>query len=314
MSPRQQVTPEMIDRWLESFASPHTRSAYRADLAGFTAWCDSLRTSPLTADAAVLEQYRQHHEAAGASAASVARRISALNGFFRFAVHAGVRPASPAAESRPPVVLPSSTIALSAAEREALLASLPAQAPSTQLLVALLLLDGMKLDEALGLDRSDLGSYLDRSSVDRAHLDSEQFAGHPSTTSTAATIAATVTTRGHQRTIVLHPHTTTLVRRQLIRRRAGTGGDGPVFVSGARNATAGRRLSRFGADAWLKKAGRDAGLEQPLTSNVLRRTHVQHAQRSGQSVDTIRRRLGHDDARTTRRYLDTDATPTHNPH
>jgi site-specific recombinase XerD len=281
MSPRQQITPEMIDGWLATFSSSHTRSAYRSDLAVFTAWCDGARRSPLQADDDLLARYRRHHEDAGASPASIARRMSALNGFFRFAVHTGARAEHPLADTAPTVVPPSTTVALSPAQRDSLLHSLPRQTPATQLLVSLLLLDGLKLDEALGLDR--------------AHV-----SGRP------PELTATVRSRGHERTVALHPHTTTIIRRHLARRAAG-----PVFTSAARNASAGARLSRFGADAWLKKAGRDAGLEAPLTSNVLRRTHVQHAHRSGASVGDIQRHLGHDDARTTRRYL--DPSPTHTP-
>ena len=283
MSPRQQITPEMIDGWLATFTSSHTRSAYRADLNGFTEWCTSMRRSPLQADNDVLERYRRHHQDAGASPASVARRMSALNGFFRFAVHTGARTMHPTEAATAPTVVPASTtVALTAAQRDSLLHALPQQTPSTQLLVSLLLLDGLRLDEALGLDRADL-------------------AGRPPT-------AATVASRGQQRTVALHPHTTTIVRRHLAGRAAG-----PVFTSAARNASAGARLSRFGADAWLKKAGRDAGLDAPLTSNVLRRTHVQHAQRSGRSVPDIQRHLGHDDARTTRRYLDPSPSPQPQP-
>lgn len=281
MSARQRITPDMIDRWLATLSSPNTRSAYRADLAGFTAWCDVTHRSPMQADSDTLDDYRRHHEAAGASPASVSRRMSSLNGFFRFAVHSGARAAHPMAETAPLPVASSATVALSAGERDALLSALPEQTPSVQLLVSLLLLDGLKLDEALGLDRTHVS-------------------GRP------PELVAVVSTRGHERAVTLHPHTTSLVARRP--RSAG-----PLFTSSARNATAGQRLSRFGADAWLKKAGRDAGLDAPLTSNVLRRTHVVHAQRTGRSVDDIQRHLGHDDARTTRRYLDPSRSPSPNP-
>jgi integrase/recombinase XerD len=282
MSARQRITPEMIDRWLATLASPHTRSAYRTDLTSFTAWCEMNGRSSLQADGEALEQYRRHHAASGASAASIARRTSALNGFFRFAVDAGDRTAHPTPDPVRAPVASSTTVALTPDEREALLGALPSVTPSMRLLVALLLLDGLKLDEALGLDRDHLS-------------------GRP------PTLVAEVASRGNQRTVALHPETSTLVADHVRRRDVK-----PLFTGAARSAAGDQRLSRFGADAWLKKAGRAAGLAAPLTSNVLRRTHVVHAHRSGHSVDDIRDQLGHGDSRTTRRYIDPTRSPSNN--
>jgi len=43
---------------------------------------------------------------------------------------------------------------------------------------------------------------------------------------------------------------------------------GPLLVGRSDDA----RLTRFGADYLIRQAGRDAGLDTPLTTNTLRRT------------------------------------------
>jgi integrase len=62
-------------------------------------------------------------------------------------------------------------------------------------------------------------------------------------------------------------------------------------------------------------AANTAGIERVVSANVLRRTHVTNAEGRGVPIDDIRRRMGHLDVRTTRRYLtppDSDQ-PTHSP-
>ncbi len=262
-----------IDAWLGSMASPNTRAAYRADITAFTAWCAQVQRSPLRADRPTLEAYRAHVEASGAGPATVSRRVSAVNGFTRFSIGTAADPRPDAATTTGPS---SPTVPLTDDERAALLDRLGGDDRRAAALVALLLLDGLKLDEVLRLDAHDVS-------------------GRP------PVMHAIVRRGAAQRTVLLHPDSAVVVAA-LVRRATG-----PVLTTDSRSRVAGQRLTRFGADYLLKQAGRAAGLAAPLTANSLRRTHVVHAHRQGRSVDEIRRQVGHDDVRTTRRYLGEEA-------
>lgn len=272
-SRRTGITADVVEAWLASLASDRTRAAYRADLAAFRAWCVTQGRRGVRVDREAIGSYRASAAAAGVSESSVARRTAALNGLFRYAISQGhvAGEAAPSAPHRG--VVPSTTVPLSAAERDALLSTLPNLGAKSHVLVALLLLDGLKLDEVLRLDIGDLDEG-------------------------GATMTAAVARADGEHVVELHPDTAAAVRLHL-RRHAG----GPLLTSDSRSLEHGRRLTRFGADYLLKRAGREAGLPAPLTANALRRTHVIHAHRHGRSLDDIRRQVGHDDIRTTRRYL-----------
>jgi site-specific recombinase XerD len=252
-----------IDRWLASLASPNTRAAYRADLAAFTAWCRQHRVPVLAADSEAVERFRADLEATGTSPSTARRRASAVQSFLR-----ATQPGR--AEAPAPTSGTSSTPALSAEERLALLDALPAQASKGQVVVAMLLLDGLKLDEVLAFDAEDITGRPPRLEVsvrrDESHHD-----------------------------LALHPTTSQIVAAHLADRARGP------LLSG--RGPAGARMTRFGADYLVKQAGRDAGLEVPLTTNMLRRSYVTQAHAAGGDLEDIRWQVGHDDVRTTRRYL-----------
>ena len=96
--------------FLQTCRSANTQAAYRTDLRHFAAWCergDALDL--LTVDAADLATYRAACELAGASPATVARRLSAITSFCGYAFEQGLEPAltasseveRPARSSRP---------------------------------------------------------------------------------------------------------------------------------------------------------------------------------------------------------------------
>ncbi|MFN8023895.1 MAG: tyrosine-type recombinase/integrase [Acidimicrobiales bacterium] len=284
----EQSLQQVIDGWLASLSSPHTRAAYRTDVGVYVQWCADQRRAPLDPAADTVAAFRRFGDAT-AGRSTVARRHAALNAFLR---HIGALPvASPApADSPAPGAAPhtastapaSSTVGLVPDERTALLESIADDArasSTTRTLVGLLLLDGLKLDEAL---RLDVGDVAGRPPAVRLTLDRP---GGPQVT--------------------MHPWSGAAAAAHVRGRAARD----PLFVSASRREAPGSRLSRFGADYLLRQAGRRAGLDAPLTSNVLRRTHAEHARAGGESLDDIARRMGHDDLRSTRRYLTTPTSP-----
>src|SRR3954465_8868008 len=110
----------------------NTAQAYRRDLEGWAAWCARLGVHPLAAERHHVDLWVRHlmteaqpRTGRPASAATVARKLSALSGFYDYGVHdAGVLTHSPAASVRRPKVSDESqAIGLTAEELRRLLAA-----------------------------------------------------------------------------------------------------------------------------------------------------------------------------------------------
>lgn len=262
--------------------SENTRRAYGADLDRFVHWCLAEGAQPLALGPNEVARYQAVCEAEGTSPATVARRLAALSSFYALAVEEGSIGESPLADLVRPVAVPSVTPELDAAQASALVSAGARLNPKTALLVDLLLLDGLKLGEALAADAADV---------------TDTHGGDGATLSVAR--------RGGRRAeIELHEPTVEAAHGYLQGRR-----DGPLLLND--RAATGRaavgddagRLTRFGADYLLKRASDEAGLAQPVSANVLRRSYVAMSHAAGDSVETIRHNLGHRDLRTTRRHL-----------
>jgi integrase/recombinase XerD len=264
-----QALQAAVDGFLSTLSSANTRAAYRTDIAAFAAWHAEHQPGAVRLELSAVELFRQHCQSSGIGDATVARRVSAVKGFLRHATDADTVAAQPAPSS--------STQALAHDERQAVLDALGQHDMRTRLLVAMLLLDGLKLDEVL-------------------QLDTDHVSPRPPTT-------VTVVRHRRDHVVELDTYTADVLRRHLRAHRSG-----PLLVS-ERGGTAAARLTRFGADYLVKKVGRSAHLRTPLTANVLRRTHAETAHRTGATEHEIRDRMGHDDVRTTRRYLPPSSHP-----
>ena len=261
--------------FLDGCRSSNTRAAYGADLAHIAAWCRSRGTLDLlTLDVDDVARYRTACELAGASPATVARRISTISSFGTYAVARGAALGADAEIARPTVESESTASLLSDADAEAILAAADRISRRSALLVRLLMLDGLKVGDVIRADASDVR-------------------GRP----------PDVTLRMHDprlRTIVLHAGTGQAAHRYLGRRRAG-----PLLLS-ERRGRAPDRLTRFGVDYIVKQVAQAAGLAQGISGNTLRRRYVMAAHAAGADLETIREHTGHADRRTTRRYLRAD--------
>ncbi len=251
--------------------SDNTRRAYLADLRRFAQWCDERGLDPLTVTSAQLAAFRRSAEDDGASPATVSRRLATLSSFYGWAGAGVLSTESPMdGVDRPEPETAASPPALDPTQAAALVAAGARLNPKTALLVNLLLLDGLKLAEALSADASELNR--DATSLE-------------------------VSRRRGTAVVALQPATTAAATAYLVGRRSG-----PLLRSDSPTAEAGR-LSRFGADYLLKQAGSEAALDDPVSANMLRRSYVVLAHGRGASLESIRDRLGHDDVRTTRRHL-----------
>jgi integrase/recombinase XerD len=255
----------LVDSFLSSQRSDNTKAAYRQDLALFASWCRSNDRLPLRVGTADVARYRSWCEQQGGSDTSIARRLSALRSFFRYAGRdhnpaLGLSSPSPHHTSGTAVLEPSEATGLVRAAEQ--LGDRPA------LLVRLLLFDGLRLQEVIATDVEDVDISI-----------------RPPTVS--------LIRHGRPATVPLQRPTARAYSRYTGRRTRG-----PLLLGDD-----GDRLSRFGADYLLKKAASEAGLDTPISANTLRRHYVASSHAAGASLEDIRHHVGHRDVRTTRRYL-----------
>lgn len=262
-----------MDAWLDGLGSARTRDAYGRDLGAFVAWCDARGRAPLEVSATDVAEYRDDCGDSGALPATVARRLSALASFYEHAVAARAVTLNPVvAVDRPAPAHQGQSHGLDEDDALRLLDAAAAVGPKAVVLVALLMLEGMKLAEALGLDI-------------------EQLAG------SGWAMRATVTRRGGEEDLALDGRTVRAIRDYLGGRTSG-----PLLIGERPVRERSSRLTRFGADFLLKRAATVAGLT-PVSANTLRRTYITLSHRDGVAVDHIARRVGHASARDTQRYL-----------
>jgi len=252
--------------------SGNTRAAYRRDLDAFFAWCADHDLAPLALERPHVAAYaRQLAEVDGRSPATVARALSALGGFYRYALSEDVISRSPAEHvKRPKVGTDTTSTGLDKAELSALIAAAHADGPRSHALVLLLGLNGLRISEVLAIDVDHVGE-------ERGHR------------------VVSITRKGGKRaTIPLAPRTAEAVAELVGVRTAG-----PLFAT-----SSGARWLR--ADAWkvLRRLARTAvpAKAASLHPHDLRHAFVTLSLDAGVPLHDVQDAAGHADPRTTQRY------------
>jgi site-specific recombinase XerD len=266
--------------WLATYRSDNTRAAYGADLRSFLSWCAGEARAPFGVAGSAIDDYRAERQASGVSKATIARQLSALRAFYRTAEEMGALAESPF-EPRPLAIAAESTTAVIDDDEIERLRAIVASDPRLAVLVELLLSEGLRLSEALGLDHDDVSGPA----------------------------------RSKRIRLIRHGRATTITLGEVASRAVGklqskSSRGGPLLrTRSAQSPDAEERLTRFGADYLIKQAAQSAGIARTVSANVLRRTHAARADHAGTHIDEIRRRMGHRDVRTTRRYVSRDNQP-----
>jgi integrase/recombinase XerC len=290
--------PAAVDRFASYLSderrfSPRTVVAYRSDLQRFSdfwekefAHEDAARTPISKIDTLSVRSYLAHLHRARLSNRSLARHLSSLRSFFRWACRSGHLAKNPAAglpSPRAPKTLPRAmtlpdTERLLEAEEEGLVPE------RERALFELLYATGLRVSEAAGLDLEDLdfGARLLR-----------------------------VTGKGSKERIVPFGEAAAEAIRAYLPSRsalrhgssAQDGGDGePLFV----NARGGRLTTRSMARL-LKRRLRAAGLPAEISPHALRHTFATHLLQAGADLRAIQELLGHASLSTTQKYTHLDA-------
>jgi integrase/recombinase XerD len=271
----------MSDQAVESFLvvgaarlAPRTIEAYRDDLQHVTAF---LGGSPADATHDRLQAYVAKLRADGRAATTIARRIAALRSFYRHQVLVGARADNPAAELELPKRRRALPKTLSPGEMERLIdaaAGTTPRAQRDQALVELMYGAGLRVSEAVGLDKTgvDLEGRLVRV-IGKGSKERIVPLGRPAVDALRRYLA-------HGR-----PH---LDRRHR-----------PDLFLNAQ----GGALTRAGAFLILRKLAEKAGLEpERVHPHLLRHSFATHLLEGGADLRSVQEMLGHADLATTELY------------
>ncbi len=272
------------DRHIEAFlemlaaergAAANTLAAYGADLGDFAAFAARRGAAPSAADAAILSAYMASLTAAGLSARTAARRLSALRQFHRFLLAEAIRADDPTAmldAPKPGRVLPKY---LTETEIAALLAAAAAR-PDPLALAALELLyaSGMRVSELLSLRATALGA-------DAAMLRIRGKGGKtrlvPLSSAARQAAAALIAAKG-----------------------AAAPAHSPWLFPGRDPRQA---MTRQGFALVVKQVALAAGLDPARVSpHVLRHSFASHLLAGGADLRSLQTLLGHADIATTEIY------------
>jgi integrase/recombinase XerD len=256
--------------------SPRTVDAYRRDLRQLQA---RLGKPLASASADDLRTYVAGLRADGLAPATIARRISAARSFFSHLVLLGARGDNPAAEVEPPRRRPKLPRTLSPREAERLIEAASAGATPRALrdtaLVELLYGSGLRVSEAVGLERA--GVDLDERLV------------------------RCIGKGNKERVVPVGRSAVEALRRYLARGR-------PYLDRRHRpelflNAQGGP-LTRAGAFLILRRLAERAGLEPGrVHPHLLRHSFATHLLEGGADLRSVQEMLGHADLSTTEVYL-----------
>jgi len=273
--------------------SPRTVLAYGTDLARFTEFWErefgegpAAKTRLNRIDALAVRSYMAALHRAGLRNRSIARHLSTLRSFFRWACREGHLEKSPAAGLPSPKTPRALPRALSRTDTETLLEAgggdlLPER---ERAIFELLYASGLRVSEAAALDVEDvdlssrLARVLGKGSRER------------------------IVPFGEQAEDALRAY---LPIRSALRRRAGGDSDEgePLFV----NRRGGRLTTRSMARL-LKRRLRAAGLPADISPHSLRHTFATHLLEAGADLRSIQELLGHASLSTTQKYTHLDAS------
>jgi len=275
--------------WLasEKRASAHTIEAYERDLEAFLDFLqDHLGETPGLSDLATLKpadfrSWLARRAAGGFAKSSTARALSVVRGFFRFLERRDVLSNAAIFAIRGPRIPASVPKALTVTEAadtlESIgeLASEPWIAARDVALVSLLYGAGLRIGEALALNRGDVPK--------------------------GDTLA--VTGKGNkQRIVPILPAVRSAIEDYLARCPYGGGPETPLFL-GAR----GKRLQAGIAQRTMRQVRGWLALPESATPHALRHSFATHLLAGGGDLRAIQELLGHASLATTQRYTSVDA-------
>ena len=241
----------------------------RSDLRQFTAWCWQHNRHLFDVRRVDIESFARRLEDRGKARTTVARRLSTVVGFYRYAEQEGIIDHFPAVHIRRPRIDYESHVAhLDRNELGAILVTAGISSPSDHALVSLLALNGLRVSEAIGANIAALG-------LERGHR------------------TLTVVRKGGKvATMPLAPRVARAIDLAIGERL-----DGPIFVDAA-----GQRLDRHAAGRIVRRVARWTGITKRVGPHTLRHAFITAALDAGVPLRDVQEAASHADPRTTMRY------------
>jgi integrase/recombinase XerD len=261
----------------ERGASRNTVSAYRRDLASFARFLATRRRRLTEIDAADIVAYIERLRTGGLARASVARRLSAIRGLYRFLLREGVLERDPTEHIDTPRMARRLPRTLSPAEAQALVEAPDVSRPDgvrDRALLELLYATGMRASECLALRPEDLNLS----------------AGYVICTGKGSRQRLVPVGGPAVRWVRAWLHT---ARPRFTRSRDG----GALFVN-----PRGGSLSRQSLWAIVRKWARRAGVARSVSPHTLRHSFASHLLEGGADLRSVQAMLGHADISTTQIY------------
>ena len=271
----------MIDAYLDHLRverrlADHTLESYGRDLAALARYAAGSSRAPETLDRRALEEFVRQQMTAGLAPRSVARRVAAIRGFYRFLVLDRRIGSSPADDLQPPRAWPALPKFLSIEEVDTLIAQPDVSTPRglrDRAMIELLYATGLRVTELISVRLADL------------HLAEEYL------TCVGKGSKERLVPIGEQAAEWIQQYQAT-GRRTLLK-----GTSTPRLFVNMRGGS----LSRVGFWKILKAYGLRAGL-RGLSPHVLRHSFATHLLDRGADLRAIQMMLGHADLSTTQIY------------
>lgn len=255
--------------FLSRYRNACTRRGYETTLRQWFTWCEAIDLDPLDAQRHHLELFARELEATGRKVTTIASKLNALAGYYRFAQIDGLIDANPMIHvMRPTIERVSSTQGLTRTEFADVLRVANGGPPRDHALICLLGINGMRVSEACGIDIEDLDCHQGQRTV------------------------RILRKGGKIQILPLAPRTAWQVEQTM-----GDRVSGPLLLT-----RDGHRLDRKTAGRIVARIVLDAGIRKRITPHSLRHTFVTMALDAGQAERDIAISTGHADSRMVAYY------------
>lgn len=260
-----------VSGWLLGCKTANTKRTYGRYMAAWLKFCHRYDIDPIRASRPEFDAWVRTIEV-GRKPRSVATMMSTISSWYIWLVREKVRDDSPVdPRGRPSLPKVGATPAMSRDELVGFLAtSVETESPTNHALLVLLANTGVRINEALSVDVTDLN-------FDSAHR-----------------VMRFVKKGGTEATTILAPPVVEALDVMLKGRR-----DGPLF-----STRTGGRLNEPHAWRLVRRVARRAGIPSAdsLSPHSLRATFITEARQAGASLESVQDAVGHADPRTTRIY------------
>jgi integrase/recombinase XerD len=281
-----QSVPEE-DLWLAGQLSPHTRRAYKRDVAHFVRTigirsADELRQVNRGAVIAWQNLMKER----GTKPRTIRRRLSALSSLFSNLVAHRVADVNPVRDIKRPRVnrRQGTTRAFSVKEARKIL-----DAPDATTLAGLRDRAILSVGLQAGPRRSEIASLLVKDFHTNAGYKSLHF----------------IRKGGEDLSLAINPQTAQRIEEYLLAAGHGADLDGPLFRPLRKNqlrTEARRAFHPIGIDRILRKYAAKVGLDNGYSAHSMRATFITTALNNGASLEDVQRDVGHADPSTTKLY------------